>query len=180
MNWLAQSRWLKAIEVFNEQGERRQLKLFPSDVELPENDPGVARVLVKKIRLERVRQFGNCFLGLELWKRLGLDWFFEALLDEEPANVPWSRVAALLAINRLCAPMSALGIEERWYPATAMDNLLGFPSGMINDTRLYHCLDRLLPRKTKLELHLRARYGELFAAEFDILLYDLTSNYVEG
>ena len=180
LNSSAQARWLKAVEVFNEQGERQQLKLFPSDVPPPENDPDVARVWVKKIRLERVRQFGNCWLGLELWKRLGLDRFFEARLDDEPADVPWSRVAALLAINRLCAPSSELGIEERWYPATALDDLLGFPAGAINDTRLYRCLDRLLPHKAKLEQHLKQRYGELFAAEFDVLLYDLTSSYVEG
>ena len=180
LNSSAQARWLKAVEVFNEQGERQQLKLFPSDVPPPENDPEVARVWVKRIRLEWVRQFGNCWLGLELWKRLGLDRFFEARLDDEPADVPWSRVAALLAINRLCAPSSELGIEERWYPATALDDLLGFPAGAINDTRLYRCLDRLLPHKAKLEQHLKQRYGELFAAEFDVLLYDLTSSYVEG
>jgi hypothetical protein len=49
-----------------------------------------------------------------------------------------------------------------------------------NDTRLYRCLDRILPHKTKLEQHLKQRYGELFGAEFDVLLYDLTSTYVEG
>ncbi|MGP1666551.1 MAG: IS1634 family transposase, partial [Rhodanobacter sp.] len=52
--------------------------------------------------------------------------------------------------------------------------------GKINDTRLYRCLDRMLPHKTKLERHLKQRYGELFGAEFDVLLYDLTSTYVEG
>jgi transposase len=180
LNHSAQARWLKAIEVFNEQGECRQLKLFPSDVEPPENDSEVVRVRVNQVRFERVRQFGTCFLGLELWKRLGLDRLFESLLDQQAADVPWSRVAALLAINRLCAPSSELGIEQRWYPATALDDLLGFPAGVINDTRLYRCLDRLLPHKTKLEQHLKQRYGELFAAEFDVLLYDLTSSYVEG
>jgi transposase len=38
----------------------------------------------------------------------------------------------------------------------------------------------MLPHKTKLERHLKQRYGELFGAEFDVLLYDLTSTYVEG
>lgn len=180
LNTSAQARWQKTIEVFNEQGESRQLKLFPSEVELPENDPDVARVLLDKVRLERARQFGNCFLALQLWKRLGLDEFWEGLLDHEPADVPWSCVAAVLAINRLCAPGSELAIEERWYPTTALEDLLGIGEGSINDTRLYRCLDRLIPQKTKLERHLRQRYGELFAAEFDVLLYDLTSSYVEG
>ena len=56
----------------------------------------------------------------------------------------------------------------------------GSKKSKINDTRLYRCLDRILPHKTKLERHLKERYGELFGAEFDVLLYDLTSTYVEG
>ncbi|MBV9405732.1 MAG: IS1634 family transposase [Acidobacteriaceae bacterium] len=180
LNGADHARWLRTIEVFNEQGEAQQLKLFPSQVEVPADDPQVARVLVHRVRLERTRQFGACYLGWELWKRLELDHFFEQVLDSEPADVPWSRVAALLAINRLCAPGSELAIEQRWYPATALDDLLDIEDGKINDTRLYRCLDRILPYKTKLERHLKERYGELFGAEFDVLLYDLTSTYVEG
>ena len=84
------------------------------------------------------------------------------------------------AINRLGAPGSELAIEQRWYPSTALDDLLGIADGKLNDTRLYRCLDRILPHQTKLERHLKQRYGELFGAEFDVLLYDLTSTYVEG
>jgi transposase len=180
LNSSAQARWLKTIEVFNEQGEAQQLKLFPSQVEPPPDDPQVARVLLDKVRLERTRQFGSCWLGWELWKRLELDRFFAEALDADAADVPWSRIAAVLAINRLCAPGSELAIEQRWYPSTALDDLLGIEEGKINDTRLYRCLDRMLPHKTKLERHLKQRYGELFGAEFDVLLYDLTSTYVEG
>src|SRR5437870_6803097 len=180
LNSSAQARWLTTIEVFNEQGDTQQLKLFPSHVEPPPDDAQVARVLLNKVRLERTRQFGSCFLGLELWKRLELDRFFEQAVDGESADVPWSRVAALLAINRLCAPGSELAVEQRWYPSTALDDLLQIEEGKINDTRLYRCLDRILPYKTKLEQHLKQRYGELFGAEFDVLLYDLTSTYVEG
>jgi transposase len=180
LNSSAQARWLKTIEVFNEHGEAEQLKLFPSHVEAPADDPQVARVLVNRVRLERTRQFGACYLGLELWKRLQLDRFFEETVDSYDADLPWSRVAAVLAINRLCAPGSELAIEERWYPTTALDDLLRIEEGKINDTRLYRCLDRILPQKTKLEQHLKQRYGELFGAEFDVLLYDLTSTYVEG
>ena len=180
LNGSAQARWLKTIEVFNEQGEVEQLKLFPSHLEVPEDDPQVARVLVNRVRFERNRQFGSCFLGWDLWKRLGLDQFFAQAVDRDGADVPWSQVTAVLAINRLCAPGSELGIEERWYPGTALDDLLEIEEGKINDTRLYRCLDRILPHKTKLEQHLKQRYGELFGAEFDVLLYDLTSTYVEG
>ena len=180
LNSSDQARWLRTVEIFNEQGEAQQLKLFPSHVEPPADDPQVARVLINRVRLERTRQFGACYLGLELWRRLQLDRFFEQAVDDDGTDVPWSRVTALLAINRLCAPGSELAIEQRWYPSTAMDDLLGIEEGKINDTRLYRCLDRILPHKTKLERHLKERYGALFGAEFDVLLYDLTSTYVEG
>jgi transposase len=180
LNDSAQARWLKTIDVFNDAGERHQLKLFPSDIAPPPDDAEVAQVLVQRVRLERTRQLGPALLGLALWRQLRLDEFFETRVDAVPADVPWSRVAAILAINRLCAPGSELALEERWYPTTALDDLLHLPEGTINDSRLYRTLDHLLPQKTALERHLTARYGELFAAEFDVLLYDLTSSYVEG
>jgi transposase len=180
LNDSAQARWLKTIDVFNDAGERHQLKLFPADIAPPPDDAEVAQVLIQRVRLERTRQLGPALLGLALWRQLQLDEFFEARVDAVPADVPWSRVAAILAINRLCAPGSELAIEERWYPTTALDDLLHVPEGTINDSRLYRALDHVLPHKPALERHLTTRYGELFAAEFDVLLYDLTSSYVEG
>src|SRR4051794_1758658 len=119
LNSSAQARWLKTIEVFNEQGEKQQLKLFPSDVAAPADDAQVARVLLNKVRLERTRQFGSCWLGLELWRRLALDRFFEQVLDNEDADVPWPRCWRSIG----CVHHSELAIEERWYPSTALDDL---------------------------------------------------------
>jgi hypothetical protein len=72
LNDSAHARWLKTIEVFNEHGEAQQLKLFPSEVEPPAQDPDVAQVLLKKVRLERTRQLGPCYLGWQLFRRLKL------------------------------------------------------------------------------------------------------------
>src|ERR1700687_2688415 len=93
LNSSAQARWLKTIEVFNEHGEAQQLKLFPSHVEAPADDPQVARVLVNRVRLERTRQFGSCFLGWGLWKRLEVGRFFAQGGDDESADGSWSRGA---------------------------------------------------------------------------------------
>ena len=99
LNGSAQARWLKSVEVFNEQGEAEQLKLFPSHIEVPEDDPQVARVLVNRVRLERTRQFGGCFLGWELWKRLGLDGFFEQALSRPSCVDGAVRIWAESVIN---------------------------------------------------------------------------------
>jgi len=111
LNGSAHARWQKTVEVFNEPGETTQLKLFSSEAEAPD-DPNVARVLVKKVRVERTRRFGGCYLGLELCKQLVLAEFLARQLDVDGADVPWSRVAAVLAINRLCDPGRELPVEQ--------------------------------------------------------------------
>jgi hypothetical protein len=37
-----------------------------------------------------------------------------------------------------------------------------------------------LPYKQALEVFLKERFGELFAIEYDLLLYDVTGTYSEG
>jgi transposase len=86
----------------------------------------------------------------------------------------------VLTLARFCAPSSELQIAESWYGKTALDELLGIPAEKINDDRLYRCLDKLLPYKDALCRHLQQRYGALFGATFDFLIYDVTSSYFEG
>ena len=54
------------------------------------------------------------------------------------------------------------------------------PAAKVNEDRLYRALDHLLPHKAALEQHLKARLGELFEVQYDLLLYDVTSTYFEG
>ena len=61
-----------------------------------------------------------------------------------------------------------------------MDVLLGEDFAVAEKDRLYRCLDRVLEHKQDLFVHLQQRWKDLFDAEFDLLLYDLTSTYVEG
>src|SRR5258707_13424576 len=91
LNSSAQARWVKTIEVFNDEGEAQQLKFFPSHVEPPADDPQVARVLLNRVRLERTRQFGAAYLALELCKRLQLYRFFESTGVAHDAGVPLAR-----------------------------------------------------------------------------------------
>ena len=179
LNASAEARWRKTIQIFNAQGESEQLALFPADTPLPA-DPQVVAIRLDRVRWTRPRSFGDVWLGWTLWQRLGLDAFWAATVDSVPADVPWSRIAALLAINRLCAPGSELAIEARWYGSTALDDLLGVDAARVNTDRLYRCLDRLLPHKAALEQHLSGRYGALFGVQYEVLLYDLTSTYMEG
>ena len=107
----------------------------------------------------------------------------ESLRDVRPPGrerVPWSLTALILVIARLCEPSSELHIAEHFYRQTALCDLLGVPIESVDDNRLYRGLDALLPHKPALEAFLKQRFGELFAIEYDLLLYDVTSTYFEG
>ena len=137
-------------------------------------------VRLQRVRLERGRSFGDVWLGWTLWRALKLDAVCAEVLPEGREAVPWSMMAAVLVIARLCEPSSELHIAEDWYRRTALEDLLALPSEAVNDDRLYRALDRLLPHKEALERHLKERLGEWFALEYDLLLYDVTSTYFEG
>lgn len=137
-------------------------------------------VQLDRIRLERARTFGDVWLGWTLWRALRLDTRLEELLPPGREAVPWATMAAVLVLARLCEPASELHSAETWYRQTALEDLLGLPAARVHDDRLYRALDRLLPHKTAIEQHLVARLGELFALDYDLLLYDVTSTYFEG
>jgi len=148
--------------------------------EKPEDPPTWATVNIGRVSVERLRHFGDAYLGLLLWNRLGLATFCREAMPAGREEIPWSIMAAILVLARFCAPSSELQIAEFWYEKTALDDLLGVPCDKVNDDRLYRALDSLLPHKDELCRHLQQRYGELFGSTFDFLFYDITSTYFEG
>ena len=146
----------------------------------PEDPPSWATVNLSGVSVERLRRFGDVYLGLLLWNRLGLAEFCKEQIPSGREEIPWSIMAAVLVLARFCAPSSELQIAESWYDKTALDDLLGVRSDKIIEDRLYRALDALLPHKDELCRHLQRRYGELFGCTFDFMFYDITSTYFEG
>lgn len=151
--------------------------------------PGVApataapcwrEVDVRGARVGRVREFGAVYVALALWRRLGLHTVLGELLVEGREEVPWETVACLLTVARFCGQPSELGVAERWFQRTALDDLLGVDWAQINDDRLYRGLDALHAHKEKLTAHLLARYQSWFGVRFEFLLYNVTSTFFEG
>jgi hypothetical protein len=157
-------------------GEREQADLF-----VPASAPTApVPIRLDRVRVERGRTFGDVWLAWTLWRALRLDTMLDGLLPPGREDVPWATMAAVLVLARLCEPSSELHVAEDWYRRTALEDLLGLPAPLVNDDRCYRALDRLLPHKPALEQHLVARLGELFALDYDLLLYDVTSTYFEG
>jgi transposase len=174
--------WRRSIEVM-EAGrvQPRTLSLFPEDRcdgLLP--DSSVVRLKLSEVRLRRPRQWGACWLALELWRELGLDRFWTERLDRSRKGTRWDQVLFVLVTYRLLAPGSEWRLHREWFERTALADLLGEDAGLAESHKLYRCHDRLLEHKQAVFAHLIGRWRDLFNVSFDVLLYDLTSTYFES
>jgi hypothetical protein len=174
--------WCRVIEAFDERsGRYRQLALFPAERSVPDQATGFAlQVRLDAMELRRPRQWGACWLACHLYEQLQLDRFFAPLLPPSREGTNWEHILRTLVCYRLIDPGSEWRLHRHWFEASAMADLLGEDYGLVAKNALYRCLDKLLPHKAALFSHLRARWQDLFAATFDVLLYDLTSTYFES
>jgi len=173
--------WRKSLEVFDEdQQSSRTLSLFPEDREIPHDAVDGLQVKLSGLELRRARRFGNCWLACELWRQLSLDGFWQQRLPGGREAVSWEKVLQLLVVNRWIDPGSEWRLHRQWFLGSAMDELLGVDFAVAEKDRLYRCLDRILEHKQDLFVWLQQKWADLFHADFEVLLYDLTSTYFEG
>ena len=136
--------------------------------------PPLLEINTRKVRTERIRDFGGVWLGLKLYEMLGLDRYFRSAIPEGREAVEWAHIIKVLIISRFYNPCSELHLAEHVYEDSAFEDLLGVGASRINDDRLYRALDVALPHKDGLQGHLKERMGELFNIEYDLFLYDVT------
>ena len=185
INQLQEAAWQDLLDRFDSecQGHRvkpfRQQQLLGPTPLRPEEVDAIG-VELSRMELRRPRAFGNCWLGCEIWRLLELDDFWREKLPEGREAVAWHKVIELLAVNRLVDAGSEWRLHRQWFDQSAMDQLLEADFAVASKDRLYRCLDRLLAHKQELFRHLKQRWQTLFGAQFELLLYDLTSTYVEG
>src|SRR6188472_3709000 len=155
--------WRKSIEVLEPGRERRRtLALFPDDRAeglLP--DAAIIRLKLSELRLCRPRQWGGCWLALQLWRQLGLDRFWAERLPPGRKGARWDQILFVLAAYRLLSPGSEWRLHREWFARSALPDLLGGGAELAAIHKLYAWRDR-------------------FGAQFDVLLYDLTSTYFEA
>ena len=176
-----QAAWRKTLQVFDEDAQGyTTLSLFPDDRPIPADALDSVQVRLSGLALRRPRRFGHCWLGCELWHQLGLDEFWQQRLPQGREAVSWEKVLRLLVVHQLLEPGSEFHLHRQGFVDSAMDELLETGFAVAEKDRLYRCLDRVLKHKRDLFLALRQKWADLFQADFEVLLYDLTSTYFEG
>jgi len=174
--------WCDLIEAFDERAQRHtQLALFPADQPVPEHAQAYGvQVRLDAMELHRPRQWGACWLACQLYEQLELDRFWARRLPASREGTRWSHILQTLVCYRLIDPGSEWRLHRLWFEQSAMADLLGADYSLAEKNALYRCLDELLVHKAALFAHLRQRWQDLFAARFEVLLYDLTSTYFES
>lgn len=148
--------------------------------ELQSKETSAIAVHLKQFRVERPRQWGACWVALTVWNLLKLSEFWSSRLPPSREGTCWLNVLITLVIYRLIDPGSEWRLHRQWYHQSALGDLLGEDFGLAAKDNLYRCLDRLLGHREELFQYLRQRWQDEFGAQFDVLLYDLTSTYFES
>ena len=173
--------WCRAIEVFDDQrDEYRPMALFPSDRQAPAMDCDVVQIRLSELTLHRPRQWGGCWLALNLWSQLQLDEFWSSRLPPSRKGTSWLNVLKTLVCYRLLDPGSEWRLHRQWFKRSAMADLLEDDERVAQSDTLYRCLDKLVAHKDAMFQFLKGRWQDLFGARYEVLLYDLTSTYFES
>ena len=174
--------WSRVIEAFDEGTQRpTQLAMFSADRAVPDHAQGYGiAVRLDAMELHRPRQWGACWLAATLYEQLGLDRFWADRLPASREGTRWDHVLQTLVSYRLIDPGSEWRLHRLWFERSAMGDILGEDFRLVEKNALYRCLDKVPEHKAALFDHLRRRWQDLFGAQFDVLLYDLTSTYFES
>ena len=157
INESQQSVWRRSMEVFEEGKEKPSvLSLFAADHCETESqqDESVVGVRLKELRLCRPRQWGACWLVVQLWRELELDRFWTERLGISRKGTRWAEVLLVLVAYRLIAPGSEWRLHRQWFGQSALGDLLGADSSLADPHKLYGCHDLLLEHKQALFDHL--------------------------
>lgn len=185
INGHQEAAWQRTIDLLapEEPGVLRQAALFPQEY-LPAHPSSRSiqpiGIDLSRMRLERPRQWGACWLASELWRQLGLDIFWQEKLPAGRQGARWDAILQTLVTYRLIDPGSEWRLHRHWFEHSAMADLLGSDFALAEIHRLYQCHDKLLEHKNALFDHLTEKWRTLFDAKYEVLLYDLTSTYFES
>jgi transposase len=145
----------------------------PAPDPLPSGD--LVAVHTDRVTAKEHRTAGPVHVGLQFWKRLGLD----AILRRLGFSTKAIQLTCAMTMNRLIHPASEHAMPD-WIRSSALGDILGVDFSKLVDDPLYRNLDRLHPNRAAIESELVARERALFNLDPTVYIYDLTSTYFEG
>ncbi len=128
-----------------------------------------------RVAMEESREAGPVHVGHQLWQQLRID----PILRRAGLSARACVLTEAMTLNRLIAPLSEHAMPD-WMRRTAVSDILRADFSALDDDVLYRNLDRLHPKRERIERELAAHEKTLFNLDDTVYLYDLTSTYFEG
>ncbi len=117
-------------------------------------------------------------VAFQMWHYWGLTEVLKSAISSNGKDVSSADVIAALVIQRCVAPRSKLH-AQRWFPTTALPELLGIVPQQFNNTRIHRVLEELDCAGEKLQESLPCLYQQRQGV-FASLFLDVTDVYFEG
>jgi transposase len=166
-------------------GKRTDLEIENLRVALQASRSGKALVMKPPPESEewRTRVIANLryldvVVALETWNRWNLPKLLSRLIPKRLDAVPSASVVAALVIHRCTDPGSKL-YAQRWFPRTALPELLGIDIEQFNNTRIHRVLTNLDRIDDTLQAELPRRYQQKDGT-FATIFMDVTDAWFEG
>lgn len=131
---------------------------------------------IKSFSNSRSRTIGAEYVGLSMFRRLGLESLFQQLGFSKTEV----HLGALSIVGRLVHPASERQTRQWAQHLSGLDELLDTDFSQLSNNALYRILDLQLSHKEAIEKHLKLSERNLFSLQENIILYDLTNTYFEG
>ncbi|MFQ5592066.1 MAG: IS1634 family transposase [Phycisphaerae bacterium] len=163
--------WCRALDVLGDGGAQpRQMAIFPADREPPAAlDCDVVQVRLSELSLHEPRQWGACWLAMELWRQLDLDTFWAPRLPVNRQGTRWLNVFKTLVAYQLVEPGSEWRLHRHWYQHSAMREadypvsyLVGTPRGRLNKLEKDFLTQPWAEVRNSVHVKLLERDGELY------------------
>ena len=130
----------------------------------------------------RTNRQGNFFLQLELRDRTGSIsarlWNANEVQFKSFNDGDFLRIKGKVQLFQGALQILFTGFERVDPSKLTLDDFV--PRAEMDIHKLYDCHDLIVEHKAALFDHLTRRWKDLFNAQFDVLLYDLTSTYCES
>lgn len=171
-----------AVKVIGSLGQLTPLEIRNLRTALQASRAGKAVVLTSRLVTSRIRanlRYLDIAVVLQTWRSWGLGELVSRVLPNGDAEVPASDIVAALVTQRVVDPDSKLG-ATRWFPTTALPELLGIAPGQFNNTRLHRVLDEMdESADERLQDALFERYRTRHVVS-RVLFIDLTNTWFVG
>ena len=122
------------------------------------------------LTIDRSYNYGHIYAIEQMWERFGIGAVLRDIEKTKHLEVSYERALFVMVANRLCEPLSKLGLWERW-----LDKVYLPECREVKLRQLYQAMDVLHESIEEIEKAVFYKTANLFNLEVDLIFYDTTT-----